>query len=84
MTKYKTISDGIEAKIVNGKAYVRVTNMVHGGLEQGGRINRIYRQSTQCKTVEALQKPCNDYGTTMIDFIINDPSNIIRYGNKIK
>lgn len=83
MTKYKTIEDGIEAKIVNGKAYVRTTSMCYGMLEQGGHINRIYRQPTTCKTIEQLTKPCNDHGVTMIDFIINDKSNIIRYGNKI-
>lgn len=81
---YKKISEGIEAKIVKGMAYVRVTNMVHGMLEQGGRINKIYKAPTTCKTIEELAKPYNDYGTTEIDQIISNVVNVLRKGNLIR
>ena len=84
MTKYKTLSDGIEAKIVNGKAYVRTTSMCYGMLEQGGHINRIYRAKTDCKTIADLTKTWNAYGGCELDMIIDNEANIIRYGNIIK
>ena len=84
MTKYQKISDGLEAKIVNGIAYIRVTNMIYGMLEQGGRINQIYKSKTDCKTVAELNKPWNNFGGCELDMIIDDKSNIIRKGNLIK
>jgi hypothetical protein len=83
MSKYIDLSDGIEAKISNGKAYIRVTNMINGCVEQGGYINRIYRAKTNCKTVDELAKPYNIYGISEIDVILDDESTIIRYGDKI-
>ena len=84
MSKYTDLGNGIEAKIANGKAYVRVTSTRDGCLVSGGYINRIYRAKTNCKKISELTKPINLYGTDEIDFIIDNDNNIIRYGNKIK
>lgn len=83
MSKYIDLGNGIEAKIANGKAYVRVTNMIGGCVEQGGYAGRIYRAKTNCKTVADLAKPYNDFGANEIDLIMCNNGNIIRYGNKI-
>lgn len=84
MSKYTDLGNGLEAKIANGKAYVRETSMRCGCLISGGYINRIYRAKTNCKTISELIKPINLYGTREVDFIIDNDNNIIRYGNKIK
>ena len=83
MSKYTDLGNGIEAKIANGKAYVRVTNIINGCVEQGGYSNRIYRAKTNCKNVGELVKPYDESGLKDIDVIMHDDSNIIRYGNKI-
>jgi len=83
-SKYTDLGNGIEAKISNGKAYIRVTNMINGCVEQGGYSNRIYRAKTNCNTVSELAKPYNDFGANEIDLIMCNDGNIIRYGNKIK
>lgn len=80
---YNKITGGIEGRIDNGYAYVRVTNMVHGCLEQGGRLNRVYRAKTDCKTINDLVQPYNDYGACELD-IIMDSSNVIRHGDIIR
>ena len=83
MGKYYKATSGVEAKIVSGYAYVRVTSVSRGMLVSGGYIKRVYKCKTDSKYVGDLLRPINDHGTSEIDAIINDNSNIIRYGTKI-
>ncbi len=54
-TKYTKITDGIDARVHDGYLFVRVTNMQHGMLEQGGRSGRVYRMPYS-GTLEEAQK----------------------------
>ena len=85
--KYTKISDGIEAKVQNAQLYVRHTNMIHGVLEQEGRINRVIA-APYTGTLNAAQVE-NEYGVSDIDRTIerynNDDDTIrtVQYGKKI-
>ena len=69
MKCFVEIRNGVEAAVANGKLYLRLTDIVHGCLEQGGRLNRVVAEKYD-GTLEDAQKPINDYGTTDIDCLI--------------
>lgn len=85
MDRYREINDGVAVKVSDGYLWVRTTAKKLGCLEQGGRADRVVK----CKfggTIEDAMKPVNEFGTTMIDRIIQgyDDVIIVRHGHVIR
>lgn len=86
MTRYTYIADGVEAKIVGGKLYVRITNYCYGMLVQGGRVNRVIWCEYSGTMQDAKRENCHGVSdiARLIDNDNNGVAHVCRKGRLIE